>query len=117
MDIRFHRFRERFGEVYDFMKDLKDDGGELLYPDGRTPVYPLLYAQITRRFRGFDIYAGVENITNFTQMHVLVGDRNAAGEWTPWTPGFDASCVWGPIMGRRINLGVRLTLWRATKND
>ena len=103
--------------VYDFMKDLKDDGGELLYPDGRTPVYPLLYAQITRRFRGFDIYAGVENITNFTQMHVLVGDRNSAGEWTPWTPGFDASCVWGPIMGRRINLGVRLTLWRATKND
>lgn len=103
--------------VYDFMKDLKDDDGELLYPDGRTPVYPLLYAQITRRFRGFDIYAGVENITNFTQMHVLVGDRNAAGEWTPWTPGFDASCVWGPIMGRRINLGVRLTLWRATKND
>ena len=103
--------------VYDFMKDLKDDGGELLYPDGRTPVYPLLYAQITRRFRGFDIYAGVENITNFTQKHVLVGDRNAAGEWTPWTPGFDASCVWGPIMGRRINLGVRLTLWRATKND
>lgn len=103
--------------VYDFMKDLKDDGGELLYPDGRTPVYPLLYAQITRRFRGFDIYAGVENITNFTQMHVLVGDRNAAGEWIPWTPGFDASCVWGPIMGRRINLGVRLTLWRATKND
>lgn len=103
--------------VYDFMKDLKDDGGELLYPDGRTPVYPLLYAQITRRFRGFDIYAGVENITNFTQMHVLVGDRNAAREWTPWTPGFDASCVWGPIMGRRINLGVRLTLWRATKND
>ena len=103
--------------VYDFMKDLKGESGSLLYPDGRTPVYPLLYAQITRRFRGFDIFAGVENITNFTQEYVLVGDRNAAGEWTPWTPGFDASCVWGPIMGRRINLGVRLTLWRATKND
>lgn len=103
--------------VYDFMKDLKDEEGSLLYAGGRTPVYPLLYAQITRRFRGFDVYVGVENITNFTQMHVLVGDRNAAGEWSPWTPGFDASCVWGPIMGRRINLGVRLTLWRATKND
>ena len=102
--------------VYDFMKDLRDDDGALLYPDGRTPVYPMLYAQITRRFRGFDIYAGVENITNFTQKKVLVGDRNAAGEWTPWTPGFDASCVWGPLMGRRINVGVRLTLWRATKD-
>ncbi len=98
--------------VYDFMKDLRDDDGSLLYPDGRTPVYPLLYAQITRRFRGFDVYAGVENITDFTQKRVLVGDLG-----TPWTPGFDASCVWGPIMGRRINLGVRLTLWRATKND
>ena len=103
--------------VYDFMKDLRDGDGSLLYADGRTPVYPLLYAQITRRFRGFDIYAGVENITDFTQKHVLVGDRNAAGERSPWTSGFDASCVWGPIMGRRINLGVRLTLWRATKND
>ena len=102
--------------VYDFMKDLRDDDGSLLYPDGRTPVYPMLYAQITRRFRGFDIYAGVENITNFTQKKVLVGDRNAAGEWTPWTPGFDASCVWGPLMGRRVNVGVRLTLWRATKD-
>lgn len=102
--------------VYDFMKDLKDDDGSLLYPDGRTPVYPMLYAQVTRRFRGFDVYVGVENLTNFTQKKVLVGDRNAAGEWTPWTPGFDASCVWGPIMGRRINVGVRLTLWRATKD-
>ncbi len=98
--------------VYAFMKDLMDDDGSLLYPDGRTPVYPLLYAQITRRFHGFDVYAGVENITDFTQKHVLVGDLG-----TPWTPGFDASCVWGPIMGRRINLGVRLTLWRATKSD
>ena len=103
--------------VYDFMKNLKDDRGNLLYADGRTPVYPLLYAQITRRFRGFDIYAGVENITDFTQKHVLVGDRYSTGEWTPWTSGFDASCVWGPIMGRRINVGVRLTLWRATKNN
>lgn len=101
--------------VYAFMKDLRDDDGSLLYPDGRTPVYPMLYAQITRRFRGFDAYVGVENITNFTQKKVLVGDRNAAGEWTPWTPGFDASCVWGPIMGRRVNVGVRLTLWRATR--
>ena len=98
--------------VYDFMKDLRDDDGSLLYPGGRTPVYPLLYAQITRRFRGFDIYAGVENITDFTQKRVLVGDLG-----TPWAPGFDAGCVWGPIMGRRINLGVRLTLWRATKSD
>lgn len=102
--------------VYEFMKDLRGDDGSLLYPDGRTPVYPLLYAQVTRRFRGFDVYAGVENITNFTQKNVLVGERNAEGEWTPWNGNFDASCVWGPLMGRRINVGVRLTIWRSTRS-
>ena len=103
--------------VYNFMRDMKDEDGSPLYADGRTPVYPLLYAQVTRRFRGFYVYVGVENLTDFTQRHVLVGGRNSSGELVPWTPGFDASCVCGPIMGRRINLGVRLTLWRATKND
>lgn len=103
--------------VYEFMKDLRGDDGSLLYPDGRTPVYPLLYAQVTRRFRGFDVYAGVENITNFTQKNVLVGAEGPDGELCPWNGGFDASCIWGPLMGRRFNLGVRLTLWRATRND
>ena len=37
--------------VYNFMKDLKDAEGNLLYKNGRTPVYPLLYAQVTRRFK------------------------------------------------------------------
>lgn len=103
--------------VYEFMKDLLGDDGSLLYPDGRTPVYPLLYAQVTRRFRGFDVYAGVENITNFTQKNVLVGAEGPDGELYPWNEAFDASCIWGPLMGRRFNLGVRLTLWRATRND
>ena len=90
--------------VYDFMKDLRDKDGSLLYKDGRTPVYPLLYAQVTRRFKGFDVYLGGENLTGFTQKNVIIGDPSQAG--------FDASCVWGPIMGRKVNLGVRMTLWR-----
>ena len=90
--------------VYDFMKDMKDADGSLLYADGRTPVYPLLFAQVTRRFKGFDIYVGGENLTGFRQKVVLVGD--------PSMLGFDASCVWGPIMGRKLNVGVRMTLWR-----
>ena len=54
--------------VYDFMKDLRGDDGELLYPDGRTPVYPLLYAQVTRRFKGFDVYLGGENLTEWSTL-------------------------------------------------
>ena len=44
--------------VYDFMRTLTDETGGLLYPEGSTAIYPLLYAQVTRRFKGFDIYVG-----------------------------------------------------------
>lgn len=71
---------------------------------GRTPVYPMLYAQITRRFKGIDLYVGGENLTGFTQKTVILG--------APETPSFDASAVWGPLMGRRINAGLRLTIWK-----
>lgn len=101
--------------VYDFMKDRKGADGRLLYPNGRTPSYPLLYAQVTRRFRGFDIYVGGENLTNFRQTDVILGHRMADGMVDPDAPDFDASAVWGPLMGLKVNVGIRLTLWRPTR--
>ena len=101
--------------VYDFMKDRKDADGRLLYPDGRTPSYPLLYAQVTRRFRGFDIYVGGENLTNFRQTDVILGHRMGDGMVDPDSADFDASAVWGPLMGLKLNIGFRLTIWRPTK--
>ncbi|MBP5566744.1 MAG: TonB-dependent receptor plug domain-containing protein [Bacteroidales bacterium] len=80
--------------AYDYMK-LKDN---------RTPVYPMLYAQITRRFKGIDLYVGGENLTGFTQEKVILG--------IPEINNFDASAVWGPLMGLRINAGLRLTIWK-----
>ena len=50
--------------VYNFMEDLKDADGNLLYPGGRTPMYPLLYAQVTRKLGGVDLYIGAENLTS-----------------------------------------------------
>ena len=91
--------------VYDFMKDLHDREGNLLYADGQTPIYPLLYAQVTRRLKGIDIYAGGENLTNFRQKNVIIGAD-------PLDPDFDASCVWGPIMGVKLYAGVRITIWK-----
>ena len=92
--------------VYDFMADLKDDGGKLLYPHGRTPVYPLLYAQVTRRFKGFDVYLGGENLTGYTQKIPIIGADN------PFGPNFDAASVWGPLMGIKIYAGFRITIWK-----
>ena len=92
--------------VYDFMKDLKDADGNLLYQNGRTPVYPMLYAQITRRFKGWDVYVGAENLTNFRQKNAIIGADN------PRQASFDASCIWGPLMGIKAHAGFRFTLWK-----
>ena len=90
--------------VYNFMESLTDAEGNLLYPDGQTPAYPLLYFQVTRRFKGLDVYVGGENLTNYTQKNLIIGDPSAEN--------FDASCVWGPLMGARIYAGLRFTLWK-----
>lgn len=90
--------------VWDFMRDL-----DPMYKDGWTKPYPLLYAQVTKRFRGFDIYVGGENLTNYTQPNPIIGADS------PWERGFDASCVWGPLMGIRVYGGIRMTIWKTEK--
>ena len=98
--------------VYNFMENLKDADGNLLYKDGRTPMYPLLYAQVTRRFKGWDVYIGAENLTNFRQKDVILGTKGADGFVNPRVPSFDASCIWGPLMGIKAHVGFRFTLWK-----
>lgn len=99
--------------VYGFMEGLKGSDGKLLYEDGHTPVYPMLYAQITRRLKGVDIYIGGENLTGFRQKDVIIGAvRGQDGVVNPRQPSFDASAVWGPLMGIKFYTGVRFTLWK-----
>ena len=90
--------------VYEFMKGM--DG--ITERNGKyySPVYPLLYAQVTRRFKGWDVYVGAENLTNFTQKNPIVGGDN------PRQASFDASCIWGPLMGIKAHVGFRFTLWK-----
>ena len=101
--------------VYDFMKNINEDGSMTsapkdgvarMYKNGRTSVYPMLYAQVTRRFKGWDVYVGAENLTNFRQKNAIIGAAN------PRQPIFDASCIWGPLMGIKAHVGFRFTLWK-----
>ncbi|MGN1212221.1 MAG: TonB-dependent receptor plug domain-containing protein [Candidatus Cryptobacteroides sp.] len=99
--------------VYDFMKDLRDENGNLIYQNGRTPVYPLLYLQVTKRFKGVDLYLGGENLTNFRQKDVILGSvKDDHGHVDARQASFDASAIWGPLMGVKVYLGVRFTLWK-----
>ncbi len=71
-----------------------------------SPVYPMLYAQVTRKLKGLDIYVGVENITNYTQKNPIIDAAN------PYSSDFNAAMIWGPLMGTKFYGGVRLTLWK-----
>ena len=68
------------------------------------PSYTLMNAQITRYFRKWSVYTGTENLTNYMQMHPVLGADK------PFDAGFDATRIWGPVSGRRIYAGIRFTL-------
>jgi len=100
--------------VYDFMNGIRDNDGNVLYKEGYSPAYPLLYLQVTRKFKGFEVYLGAENLGNFRQDKVILGADAGShpGMVDPSSPSFDASGIWGPIMGTKVYLGVRYTLWK-----
>ena len=91
-----------------------------------SPVFPMLYAQITRKFKGIDVYVGAENILGYRQHNAIIASEYPLGifaydpnrlvpgsgtaEWA--NSVFDASSVWGPLMGRKFYIGLRYTLWK-----
>ncbi len=86
-----------------------------------SPVYPMFYAQVTRKFRGIDVYAGVENIGGYRQHDAIINADSPFEFYTRWAEDrwaniestmFDASNVWGPLMGRKFYIGLRYTLWK-----
>ncbi len=101
--------------IFDFTASVNGPSrayGFMGLPDDRTPAYPLLYAQITRRMKGFDIYVGGENLSNYRQKRVIFGTVDASGYVNPYADGFDAGAVWGPISGIKLYAGIRVTLWK-----
>ncbi len=66
--------------------------------------YFLLQAQITKKFKLFELYLGCENILDYVQRNPIVAADN------PFGPNFDASMVYAPLEGRTIYFGIRLSI-------
>ncbi|MFO8087364.1 MAG: TonB-dependent receptor [Bacteroidales bacterium] len=66
--------------------------------------YTIMNLQITYMINMFEIYAGVENVTDFTQQNPVIAPSE------PYGSAFDASMIWGPIHGRKIYAGVRFSI-------
>jgi hypothetical protein len=69
-----------------------------------APAYSTLNAQITKKFKRVDIYLGGENLSNFTQANPLMNATDPFGRY------FDATMIWGPIIGRMIYSGLRFNI-------
>ena len=69
-----------------------------------APAYCILNGQITKKFRKWEIYAGAENMLNYTQKNPIVDAANPFGE------NFDATVVYAPITGIMGYVGVRVVL-------
>ena len=71
--------------------------------DLRSPSHVVFNAQISHHFPkpDLEIYLGGENLNNFLQKNPIVGYTS------PFTQGFDATNIWGPVLGRRFYLGLR----------
>lgn len=87
------------------------DGGNL--SDAQySPSYPMLFAQVSRKIGKFDIYLGCENILDYTQDDpIKVGGEKFHKGNNPFDSTFNSSVVWGPLMGRKIYIGMRFNLY------
>ena len=66
--------------------------------------FALINCQLTHKLNDFDFYCGAENIFDYKQENPILSFDN------PESSSFDASLIWGPVMGRRIYFGVRYKL-------
>jgi outer membrane receptor for ferrienterochelin and colicin len=62
-----------------------------------------LYGQVTKRFKGWELYFGGENLTDFMQHNPIVAFQD------PFGKNFDSSIIWGPVMGRLLYFGIRIS--------
>lgn len=79
-----------------------DHSGAGTVTESYSPSFIQMNAQVSKTWHEvFEIYAGSENLTNYMQHMPIIGSDN------PYATGFDASMIWGPVMGRNVYTGIR----------
>jgi outer membrane receptor for ferrienterochelin and colicins len=71
---------------------------------GRSDAYYVMNAQVTKKFKYFDVYIGSENIADYKQKTPILASNEPFGE------NFDASMIWAPVNGRMIYGGFRYSI-------
>jgi len=77
--------------------------------DNTFGSFVIMNTQVSRYFKKFQLYAGVENLLNFTQKSPVISAED------PFSNYFDSGLIWGPVIGRKIYGGVRFIINRDKK--
>ncbi len=67
-----------------------------------SPSYVMMLGQIKRKYKNLEFYIGLENITDYVQPNPILAWQE------PFSPYFDSSRIWGPVVGRQIYAGIRV---------
>lgn len=90
-----------FNATYNSSQRLPEKGYDL----SRSPAFTMVGGQISKDTKKYgQFYLGIQNALNVRQLNPVVGGD------LPFEDRFDASIVWGPIMGRQLYTGWRYDL-------
>ena len=81
-----------------------DENSEEFQFEKESPAYYMVHAQLTKRFKHFELYTGVENLTSYRQERAILDPENPFGDV------FDATMVWGPLTNRMFYGGLRIAI-------
>jgi outer membrane receptor protein involved in Fe transport len=83
------------------LPDTQINPENLRFPE-RSPSFFTFNMQLTKNLsKQGQVYVGVENLTDFRQKNLIIDPDNPTGQF------FDASLVWGPVIGRMTYAGFR----------
>ena len=93
------------------LPELNGDLMKALSDPTLSPTYPMFFAQVSYKMSNLTLYLGCENIANYLQGVDGHGNLPIVGGDAPYAEGFNSSQVWGPLMGRKFYIGLRLNIY------
>ena len=93
------------------LPELNGDLMKALLDPTLSPTYPMFFAQVSYKMSNLTLYLGCENIANYLQGVDGHGNLPIVGGDAPYAEGFNSSQVWGPLMGRKFYIGLRLNIY------
>ena len=91
------------------LPELNGDMDKAMNNPTLSPIYPMFFAQVSYKISNLTLYLGCENIANYLQG--VGGHGTAPIVGVPYQEGFNSSQVWGPLMGRKFYIGLRLNIY------